>query len=221
MIAIISTPEHTTALRERLGADPSVLVFPDTDSLKALETIAAARPTIVAFSPAFTATARGAALVAQLRGDASLSGIDIRVLLEDERQMPLLLADHAGPAEQAVLEASRPLDRAGTRAALRYVMDRRPIIVNGERSLLIDLSTTGAQLLLSVRVRPSEPVRMVLSAEAGDKRLSGAIVWAIAVPIGPSIHYRAGAQFSNPDAKWIEAYCQQYGGRPDRTFGAV
>ncbi len=221
MLAIISTPEHATTLRERFGADPSVQVFSDTDSLKALETIAATRPTIVAFSPAFTATARGAALVAQLRADAGPSGIDIRVLLEDEQQMPLLLADHAGPAEQAVLDASRPLERAGTRASLRYVMDRRPITVNGERSLLIDLSATGAQVLLSVRVRPNEPVRMVLPSEAGDKRFQGTAVWAIAMPVGPSIHYRAGVQFSKPDAKWIEAYCEQYGGRPDRTFDAV
>jgi len=219
MLAIISTPEHEDGLRKRLGADPAVLVFLDSDSLKALETITATRPQVVAFSPAFANTARGAALVARLRRDPSLSGIDVRVLLEDERQMPLLLADHAGPAEHAVLETSRPLDRAGTRTAVRYAMQRRALMVNGERSALIDLSVTGAQVLLSVRIRPNEPVRLVLSSDAGDKRLQGATVWSVAMPVGPSIHYRAGVQFANPDATWIEAYCHQHG-HADKTLGS-
>lgn len=220
VIAIISTPEHVRALRKRLGEDPAVIVFADTDSLKALETIAATRPRIVALNPTFAATARGAALVAQLRSDSSLSGIDVRVLIEDEHKVPLVIADQAASAEKALFETSRPLDRAGTRAALRYVMDRRAIVVNGGPSALIDLSVTGAQVLLPVRVRPSEPVRLVLSNEAGEARFPGTVVWSVAVPTSGSIQYRAGVKLSKPDANWIESYCRQYGGRPDLTFGA-
>ncbi|TFH28553.1 MAG: hypothetical protein E4H00_08590 [Myxococcales bacterium] len=220
MLVVIGAPEHVHALRNRLGADPAVAVFADMDSLKALETITATRPRIVALSQTFAVTARGAALVAQLMNDASLAGIDVRVLIDDEQKIPLVLADRADSAEKAVLETSRPLDRAGTRAALRYVMDRRPIIVNGERSFLIDLSVTGAQVLLSARVRPSEAARVVLAKETGEARFPGTIVWSVAVPSGGSIQYRAGIKLTSPDATWIEDYCQQYGGRPDRTFGA-
>jgi len=93
-------------------------------------------------------------------------------------------------------------------------------VVNGESSALIDLSVTGAQVLLPTRVRPDEPVRLVLSDDSGEARFPGTIVWSVAVPIGGSIRYRAGVKLSKPDAKWIESYCHQAGGRPDLTFGA-
>jgi hypothetical protein len=220
MFVIISTPAQAPAMRERLGKDPAVAVFADTDSLKALALIATTRPKIVALNPTFADTARGAALVAQLKSDSDLSDIDLRVLIEDEQRVPLVIADHATSAETALLEISRPLSRAGTRAALRYVMDRRPIVVNGESSALIDLSVTGAQVLLPTRVRPNEPVRLVLSDETREGRIPGPIVWSVAVPTGGSIQYRAGVKLSKPDAKWIESFCHQAGGRPDLTFGA-
>ena len=217
---IISTPEHMRAVRKRLADDPAVAVFADTDSLKALEAIQTTRPKLVALNRMFAETARGAALVAQIKGDPGLSGIDVRVLIEDESKVPLVIADQTTPSEKALLETSRPLGRAGTRAALRYVMDRRAVLVNGERSQLIDLSITGVQVLLPARVRPNEPVRLVLSDDAGETRFQGTIVWSVAVPTGGSIEYRAGVKLSKPDTKWIESYCHQFRGRPDLTFGA-
>jgi hypothetical protein len=218
-LVIISTPEHVSALRKRLE-DPGVAVFADTDSLQALEAIQAKRPTIVALNSLFAETARGAALVAQIKGDSRLSGIDLRVLIDDENKVPLAIADQGTSSEKALLETSRPLGRAGTRAALRYVMDRRAILVNGERSHLIDLSITGAQVVLPARVRPNEPVRLVLSDDAGETRFPGTIVWAVAVPIRGAIEYRAGVKLAKPDTKYIESYCRKFGGRPDHTFGA-
>ena len=185
-LVIISTPEHVRALRSRLE-DPASAVFADTDSLHALETIQTTRPRIVALNSLFAKTARGAALVAQLKSDSELSGIDVRVLIEDENEVPLMLADQATSSEKALLETSRPLGRAGTRAALRYVMDRRAILVNGAPSHLIDLSITGAQVLLPTRVRPNEPVRLVLTDGAGETRFPGTIVWSVAAPARGSI----------------------------------
>jgi hypothetical protein len=99
-------------------------------------------------------------------------------------------------------------------------MDRRPIVVNGERCSLIDLSVTGAQVLLPIRVRPDEPIRIVLSDEAGETRFPGTVVWSLAVPTGGTIQYRAGVKLAKPDTKWIDNYCVRFGGRPDLTFGA-
>jgi hypothetical protein len=216
---IISASEHLRALQERLD-DPTVRIYADTESLIALQAIQAKRPKIVALNSTFVETARGAALVAELKGDSRLSGIDLRVLIDDEHKAPLLLADPTASPEKALLETSRPLDRAGTRAALRYVMDRRRIVVNGEPSHLIDLSITGAQVLAPSRLRPNEPVRLVLSDDAGETRFPGTVVWSVAVPTRGSIDYRAGVKLSQPDTKWIERYCRQFGGRPDLTFGA-
>jgi hypothetical protein len=218
-LVIISTPEHVGALQKRLE-DPDVWVFADTDSLHALELIKSKRPTIVAVNSLFAETARGAALVAEIKSDARLSGIDVRVLIDDENKVPLTIADQAASPEKALLETSRPLGRAGTRAAVRYVMDRREVLVNGDRSHLIDLSITGAQVVMPVRVRPNEPVRLVLTDDAGETRFPGTIIWSVAVPARGSIEYRAGIKLSKADTKWIERYCHQFGGRPDLTFGA-
>ena len=220
-IVIISAPEHTRAVRKRLSQDPAVAVFADTDSLKALEAIQHDCPKIVALNPTFAKTARGAALVAELRADSRLRGIGLRVLIEDEDKAPLVLSDKATSTEKALLATSRPLDHAGTRAAVRYVMGRRDIVVNGEPSSLIDLSVTGAQVVLTKRVRPDEPVRLILSNDAGDARFPGTVVWSVAVPISGSIHYRAGVKLAKPDTKWLERYCDQFGGRPDLTFGSA
>jgi hypothetical protein len=119
-----------------------------------------------------------------------------------------------------LVETSRPLGRAGTRAALRYLMDRRVILVNGDRGQLIDLSATGAQVLVPMRLRPNEPVRVWLPDETGEVRCPGTVVWSVAVPVGRTIQYRAGAKFTKPDPKTLEDYCTRFGGRPDLTFGA-
>jgi hypothetical protein len=218
-LVIISQPDQKGALQKRLGADPTVLIFPDSDSLQALEIILSTQPKIVALNKTFVTTARGAGLVARLKSDPALTGTDVRVLIEDENRMPLLLSDPATSAEKALLETSRPLDRAGTRAALRYVMDRRAVVVNGERGNLIDLSVTGAQVLLPMRVRLNEPVRMVFSDKGGEPRYGGTIVWSVAVPGGGTIQYRAGVKLINPDTQWLEDYCVRFGGKPDLTFG--
>jgi len=59
-----------------------------------------------------------------------------------------------------------------------------------------------------------------LSDKTRERRIPGTIVWSVAVPTGGSIQYRAGVKLSKPDAKWIESFCHQAGGRPDLTFGA-
>jgi hypothetical protein len=217
---VISDPDHTTALQKRFGSDPAVAVFADSDSLQALEAIVAARPKLVALNTTFATTARGAALVARLKADADLSGIEVRVLIEDENKVPLALSHTGASSEKTLLETSRPLGRAGTRAALRYLMERQAILVNGERGHLIDLSITGAQVLVPIRLRPNEPVRILLIDQAGELRCPGTVVWSVAMPAGGTIQYRGGVKLTEANATWIEGYCARFGGRPDLTFGA-
>ena len=220
MLVVISHPDHTAALQQRFQADPAVVVFADSDSLQALDTILAGRPKIVALNTTFAKTARGASLVARLKGDADLTGVDVRVLIEDEHKVPLSLSHPAPSSEKMLIETSRPLGRAGTRAALRYLMDRRAILVNGERAHLIDLSVTGAQVLVPTRMRPDEPVRLLLPEDAGEVRCPGNVVWSVAVPSAGTIRYRAGVKFTNPNSKALEDYYARFGGRPDLVFGA-
>ena len=50
-----------------------------------------------------------------------------------------------------------------------------------------------------------------------DVRLQGTVAWAIAVPSGGAIQYRAGVEFVNPDKKQLTTYCEKHGGTPDPT----
>ena len=118
------------------------------------------------------------------------------------------------------MQTSRPLDRAGTRRAVRYAMNRRAVLVNGEHSHLVDLSVTGAQVILPMRVRPTQNVRLILSDETTGTKCQGVVAWSVAVPTGASVRYRAGVEFNNPDTARLEAFCTQFGGAVDRTFGA-
>ena len=93
--------------------------------------------------PMFAATSRGATLVAALKAKPRDTGTAIRVFIEDEVKAPLILTETALGGTEALLETSRPLDRAGTRQAARYPMNRRAVAINGDPGKLIDLSVSG------------------------------------------------------------------------------
>jgi hypothetical protein len=121
----------------------------------------------------------------------------------------------------ALLETSRPLDRAGTRQAARYPMNRRDVTVNGDPGQLIDLSVSGAQVQVASRLRPLKVARIALQGDDGELKLQGTVAWAIAVPDKGMITYRAGIEFVNPDKKTLSAYCAKYGGAPDPTLSSA
>jgi len=218
-LVIIARSEHLPAIRKRLG-EAGTAYYTDGDSLQALQAIVRRPPKIVAVDLVFAATARGAALVARLKSEPELSSIEVRVLIEDETKAPLLLDHPVTSPDKTVLQTSRPLDRAGTRRAVRFPMNRRDVIVNGEHAHLVDLSTTGAQVLVSTRLRPDQPLRLVLADESTEARCHGKVAWSIVVPAGATMQYRAGIEFLEPDARVLQAFCERHGGRPDLTFSA-
>jgi hypothetical protein len=169
----------------------------------------------------FAATSRGAALVSALKSKPRELGTALRVFIEDEVKTPLILNERDLSAADALLETSRPLDRAGTRQAARYPMNRRDIVVNGDPAFLIDLSVSGAQVHTPQRLRPLKVARMTLPIESGELKLQGTVAWAIAVPGGGAIQYRAGIEFVNPDQNKLSAFCGKHGGAPDPTLGAA
>jgi hypothetical protein len=99
-------------------------------------------------------------------------------------------------------------------------MSRREVVVDGQRNHLVDLSVTGAQVLVATLLRPNQTVRLVLPGETAALRCRGTVMWAVAVPTGSKIQYRAGVEFINPDSTQLGAFCLKFGGAPDPTFGA-
>jgi hypothetical protein len=204
---LIATSAYAGALQQRLGLESTVAVFSDSDFLQVADAILADPPRVVALDPTFAATARGASLVAQLRNDTRLRDVELRVLLEDEANVPLILTS----PQKTLLETSRPLDRAGTRRADRVPMNRRPVTVNGEAGQLVDLSLTGAQVIAFVRLRPNQALRLTLPDGTSDVKCQGTVAWAVAAPVGPTVQYRGGIEFTNPDTARLQAICARVG----------
>ncbi len=132
-VIVIARSEQAVGLRKRLGNDPSVALFTDSDSLKALEAILSGPPKILALDRSFVATARAAALVARVKSEPHLRATDVRVLAEDETNLPVLLSSRAPGLEGALMRSSYPLDYCGTRRAPRFLTTHDVnVAVNGE-----------------------------------------------------------------------------------------
>ena len=68
-IVIIARSGDAPALRKLLATDAAVQVFPDSELLRALDTILERPPRLLVLDPLFVATARGAALVACIKAE--------------------------------------------------------------------------------------------------------------------------------------------------------
>jgi len=150
-------------------------------------------------------TARGALIVSTLKAHA---GVDVRVLTEDESSLPMLLVDHS----LALRAASLPLEGCGTRGAKRFAMKAGvEILVDGERSRLVNLSASGAQLVLPGRIQPRQSVRLTLIGDTPGKRFSALVAWSTVELEQSAVKYRAGVCFVDPDTTSIDAFCLQHG----------
>jgi hypothetical protein len=209
-VIVIARAEHEVALRKRLGSEPSVALFSDADALKAFDAVEAHPPKMLVLDRTFAFTARGAALVARLKGDQRMGAIDLRVLTEDETNSPVILETKAKALglEGAVLKTSHPLDYCGTRRAPRFpITDDAGVVVNGESGTLVNLSSTGAQLVVHMRLRPSEPLRLALVDSDAEVKVRGVVAWSSVESDNGALAYRAGVEFINPDALSLDAFC--------------
>ena len=218
---VIVRPEHLTSVKKRLAESDVLSVVSEADLLQVQDTLLSRPPDVVVMHSAFAATSRGATLVAGLKAKRKDSSTAIRVFIEDDIKSPLILSETSLSPLDAMLETTRPLERAGTRQAARYPMNRLAVAVNGDVGHLIDLSISGAQVLSPTRLRPMKVARLVLPDPAGDLRLQGTVAWAIAVPTGGAIQYRAGVEFVGPDKKVLSAFCSRHGGTPDPTLSTT
>jgi hypothetical protein len=210
-VVVITRTEQEVALRKRLRAETSAALFSDGEALKALDAIVAHPPRILALDRTFAFTARGAALVARVKAEPRLGGIDLRVLAEDETHAPVILGTRMPGLESTVLKTSHPLDYCGTRRAPRFAVSPDvDAIVNGERSRLVNLSATGAQLLVVSRLRPEEPLRLALRDLEAEVKVQGVVAWSAAEAMDGALTYRVGIEFINPDALTLDAFCTRH-----------
>ena len=200
---VIAGSAHAAALRRRLEHDPTITVFSESESLDALRLILENPPRVLALDSAVVKTARGALIVARLKEH---KGVDVRVLCEDEGSLPVLLTQQ----DVALHAASQPLDGCGTRGAKRFAMKAdMEVVVDGERSRLVNLSITGAQLVMPARVQPRQSVLLTLIDEKSEKRFRALVAWSTVELAQSMVKYRAGVSFVDPDPGAIEAFCHR------------
>jgi len=233
---IIGADELLDALRQSAGGG-EVLIFSDTEALKALDAITTRKPSVIALERLFAATSRGAALINRIKADPALLDAEIRVVSLDgtyrvsPRRTPAPgspLADATPsapslPSAEITVEAMEPieepspaqpaqnLDYRGTRRAPRFRMaEGTEVQIDGALAIVVDLSTYGAQILCPTPLKPQQRVRMVLADDLGMVKFSASVAWAFfEIPKGVS-RYRAGIEFKDAEPKAVDAFCKRH-----------
>jgi hypothetical protein len=214
---VIAAHNLMPGLRERVEVEGSVLTYPDTEPIQALQTIMEQRPGLVVLERLFAATPRGAALINRIKSDPQLSHVEVRVMSHTgdySRQVVKPSASNPSPspshqpgggtsteaepggAPVATEEAPKALDWHGTRRATRFrVRTGVELQLDGNPASIIDLSTVGAQVISPTVLRPNQKVRINLPNEDFVLRFRGAIAWAkfeLPKPPMTAPQYRAG-----------------------------
>ncbi|PYR37842.1 MAG: hypothetical protein DMF89_20460 [Acidobacteria bacterium] len=214
---LIAAPHLLSALTARMKQEGGEwIAFTDTDALKALDVITRQRPDVVALERLFADTPRGIALIQRIKADPALAALVIRIVSLDAQatDAPVpspsdeIRKPTAGAAVAAVLPSAGPLDARGTRRVPRFkVASSLEVLVDGNRSSLIDLSTSGAQVVSQIVLKPNQRVRMSFYDDHGTVRVGAMIAWAsFEMPPDSGPRYRVGLEFVAADPRAIEAY---------------
>lgn len=147
--------------------------------------------------------ARQAANVARAEADKS------RDEIEAVRRYALALKEKC---EKLTVEKQALSYPGPARAAYRFVMpEGSEIVVDSATCLLLNLSSSGAQIRSPRAMRPNHVARMLLPRGEGTLPCQGRIVWAVfeLSGAGAGAMYRAGVQFTEVDRRALDAFLLQ------------
>jgi hypothetical protein len=181
-VVLIGSADLLPALRERAGSsNGELLAFPHLDALAALQTITERKPQLVALERLFAMTSRGAALINRIKADPSLRDTEIRVLAHDS-DYSRIVPRHTAPAIA--------------------------VMIDGRTSVIVDFSTTGAQVMCSVALRPNQEVAI---AWPGQTEFHAKVAWTSFDMKGEGgLQYRAGIDFVDADPAAVSAFLQHH-----------
>jgi|KBSMisStandDraft_5_1062788.scaffolds.fasta_scaffold07743_6 PilZ domain len=127
-----------------------------------------------------------------------------------------IFADHVRRRlrkKQAAL-SEEPSTHSPERKARRVKIKKSVnVTIDGAPSALVDLSTTGAQVLSPRAVRPDHSVQLMLPNDNGGLSCRARVVWVAIEHARDPKHsmYRAGIQFRDVDAPEFEAFFSKHG----------
>src|SRR5947207_13837681 len=108
-VVVIASASTVSAWRAHFEAQQNTLIFSEADFVVALETILSERPNVVALDPAFAATARGAALVARIKGEPLLNGCGVRTLVCENGEQPFVPTSTKGEDGKGAILGQPPI----------------------------------------------------------------------------------------------------------------
>ena len=113
-------------------------------------------------------------------------------------------ADPAPPGSALIGTPSFP---GPVRGAKRVAVSGELVIeVDGARARLVDVSTSGAQILASASMKPNRLVRLAVPHAERTIVCKGKIMWARLEPKGNEIWYRAGLSFTTVDQSELDGF---------------
>jgi hypothetical protein len=116
------------------------------------------------------------------------------------------------PVAAAAAAAAEVTHNSPPRRASRHAFNQNvQIQIDGSATQLVDLSTTGAQVISPTALKPNRMVKVSLPFEESAVSCRGKIVWARLEPptAGGSFCYRAGVLFTTVDEAAIQAFIAQ------------
>jgi hypothetical protein len=141
-------------------------------------------------------------------------GCQIVEILVDHAALRLTMKRQPSHAAEPV-DVARPEHAADkpvysqTRQARRVKkQEGLDLTVDGAESSLVDVSSSGAQILSPSAMRPNRVLRLMLTAGERALACKGRVMWARFEQARGSAaaHYRVGVKFTDVDQKTVEAF---------------
>src|SRR3954467_5402634 len=201
------------------GEYRDAMAFADTDALRALEAITRHRPDLIVLESAFAATSRGTALINRIKGDPSLGRCEVRIAThhlepdapQDASASQATLQEPPSVVSEAALAIPAPaspaaVDTPTSRRAPRVdIVETVELQIDGGAGKLIDLSTSGAQVVSPMSLKPNQRVRLTFPGSV-QMRVNAAVAWVIFEMPQGAPRYRAGVAFADADPAEIQRF---------------
>ena len=214
-VVVIASATAVTTLKGLPGVGLQIMVFADTDSIRAVEAIEEHKPNLIVLQREFLHTSRAAALISRVKADPDLSHAQIRVLSEVAEYEHLVSRRLQAGLDPATAVPGEPLpaDYDGVRLTRRFkVRPGLEMRLDGYTTTLIDLSRGGAQVLVPKPLRFNQAVRISIADKEGAFRFRATVVWASferSADTGQQ-WYRAGLAFVDADDQLIDDLCVRH-----------
>ena len=130
-----------------------------------------------------------------------LARTDIRLL---EAARSASLGTHGPTTGLALANLAKPLGRRPLRQASRVKMPAgADVLVDGAPAILVDISTSGAQVVSSTILKPNQRVRLVVTTNGTAGRSAASVIWSSVEMVQDRISCRAGVLFTGAHPEFL------------------